>query len=68
MTLVEIAQLSHRGRIEFPAGLESFLSEVERRLVVLPITGTIALQALALPASYPNDPDCVIGATAMIVL
>jgi len=67
VTLVEIAQLSHRGRIEFPAGLESFLSEVERRFVVLPVTGTIAWQAFALPASYPNDPvDRVIGATAMI--
>ena len=30
ITLMEIAQLSHRKRIEFPAGLESFLVEVER--------------------------------------
>ncbi len=46
---------------------EVFLSEVERRFVVLPITANIALQASQLPASYPKDPaDRVIGATALI--
>jgi PIN domain nuclease of toxin-antitoxin system len=67
ITLMEIAQLSHRRRIEFPGGLESFLSEVERRFTVLPINGNIALQAFELPARYPNDPaDRIIGATALI--
>jgi PIN domain nuclease of toxin-antitoxin system len=66
-TLMEIAQLSHRKRIEFPAGLESFLVEVERRFVVLPITGKIAMQAFELPASFPKDPvDRVMAATALI--
>jgi len=46
---------------------ESFLSEVEHRFVVLPITANIALQASALPANYPRDPaDRIIGATALI--
>ncbi len=43
------------------------MSEVERRFIVLPITGDIALQAFDLPASYPKDPaDRIIGATALI--
>jgi PIN domain nuclease of toxin-antitoxin system len=47
--------------------LGTFLSDVERRFVILPITANIALQAFALPASYPKDPvDRIIGATALI--
>jgi PIN domain nuclease of toxin-antitoxin system len=46
---------------------ETVLAEVERRFIVLPITAKIALQAYALPPSYPKDPaDRVIGATAVI--
>jgi PIN domain nuclease of toxin-antitoxin system len=67
MTLLEVAQLAHRGRISIPTGVESFLSEVERRFAVLAITARIAAQAFSLPASYPSDPaDRVIGATAMV--
>ena len=67
VTLMEIAQLSHRKRIEFPAGLESFLKEVERRFTVLPITGNIAMQAFELPAKFPKDPvDRLIAATSLI--
>lgn len=67
VTLMEIAQLSHRRQIAFPAGLESFLAEVERRFIVLPITSNTAMQAFELPANYPKDPvDRVIGATALI--
>jgi PIN domain nuclease of toxin-antitoxin system len=67
VTLMEIAQLSRHKRIEFPGGLESFLAEVERRFVVLPITGNIAMQAFELPPSFPKDPvDRVIAATALI--
>jgi len=67
MTLMEIAQLWRRRRIEFPVGLESFLEEVERRFRVFPITKNIAMQAFELPEAYPNDPvDRIIGATALI--
>jgi PIN domain nuclease of toxin-antitoxin system len=67
VTLMEVAQLSHRRRVEFPAGLEAFLTEVESRFVVLPITGNIATQAFLLPPRYPKDPaDRVIGATALV--
>lgn len=67
VSLMEIAQLSHRRRIEFPVGLESFLSEVAHRFKVFPVTVNIAMQAFDLPANYPNDPvDRVLGATALV--
>ena len=67
ITLLEVAQLAHRGRVAFPGGLEGFLSEVEQRFVVFPVTARISVQAFSLPASYPNDPgDRAIGATAIV--
>jgi len=67
ITLMEVAQLSHRRRIEFPVGLEAFLIEVANRFKVFPITINIAMQAFELPAKYPKDPvDRVIAATALI--
>lgn len=67
VTLIEIAQLSHRGRIQFPVGIESFLSEIEQRFKVFPISVHIAMQAFELPERYPKDPaDRIIGATALI--
>jgi PIN domain nuclease of toxin-antitoxin system len=67
VTLMEIAQLSYRRRIEVLGDLESFLSEVARRFRIFPITVNVAMQAFELPASYPNDPvDRIIGATALI--
>lgn len=67
ITLVEIARLGNYGRVNLTPDLETFLSDIERRFVVLPITANIALQAFELPASYPNDPvDRIIGATALV--
>ena len=67
MSLVEIAMLSSYGRVRLSPDLETFLEEIEQRLTVLPITGSIARQAFELPAGYPKDPmDRVIGATALI--
>ena len=67
ISLVEIARLSSWGQIFLKPDAETVLAEVERRFIVLPITAKIALQAYALPPSYPKDPaDRVIGATAVI--
>jgi PIN domain nuclease of toxin-antitoxin system len=67
ITLVEIARLAGHQRINLNPDVETFLSEVERRLIVLPITRNIALQASDLPLGYPKDPvDRIIGATALI--
>jgi PIN domain nuclease of toxin-antitoxin system len=67
IALIEIARLSSRGQIDLKPDAETVLAEIERRFVVLPITANIALQAYALPMSYPKDPaDRIIGATALV--
>ena len=67
VTLLELATLHHKRRIHLDISLESFLSEVEARLVVLPMTGRVCVGAVGLPATYPKDPaDRVIAATALV--
>jgi len=67
ITLLEIAQIENKHRIKLNASLETFLSEVEARFVVLPMTGRVCVQAMGLPAGYPKDPaDRIIGATALV--
>ena len=67
ITLLEIATIDNKGRIKLSASLEAFLTEIEARFIVLPITGRICVSALALPAAYPRDlADRVIGATALV--
>jgi PIN domain nuclease of toxin-antitoxin system len=67
ISLVEIARLSSWGQIFLKPDAQTVLAEIERRFIVLPITAKIALQAYALPPSYPKDPaDRVIGATALM--
>lgn len=67
ITLLEIAMLVSKGRIRLNATLESFLSELETRFVVLPMTSRGCARMLQLPAGYPNDPaDRLIGATALV--
>jgi PIN domain nuclease of toxin-antitoxin system len=67
ITLVEIVRLSGHGRVYLTPNVETFISEVERHFIVLPITGNIALQAFELPVDYPKDPvDRIIGATALV--
>ena len=67
ITLVEIALLASRKRIDLSPDAETVLAEVESHFIVLPITRNVALQAFELPEMYPNDPvDRIIGATALI--
>jgi PIN domain nuclease of toxin-antitoxin system len=67
ISLLEIALIERKGRIRLNASLETFLAEVERRFVVLPITGRVCVRAVTLPAAYPRDPaDRVIAATALV--
>ena len=67
MTLLELARLSSTGQVRFNTTLEAFLSEVERRFVILPMNSRICVQAFSLPAAYPKDPaDRIIGATALV--
>ncbi|MGA8618825.1 MAG: type II toxin-antitoxin system VapC family toxin [Candidatus Sulfotelmatobacter sp.] len=67
ISLFELARIFNRERTRFAISIESALAEVERRFVVLPISGRISLRALSLPAAYPKDPaDRIIGATALV--
>ncbi|MGA7303059.1 MAG: type II toxin-antitoxin system VapC family toxin [Candidatus Sulfotelmatobacter sp.] len=67
VTLLELAMLCSKGRIQLKVSLESFMSNVEARFRVLPITGRICVQAFDLPTNYPKDPvDRIIGATGMV--
>jgi PIN domain nuclease of toxin-antitoxin system len=66
-TLYELSTLYRKKQFTLAISPEIFLSEVERRFVVLPITSRICLGALSLPAGYPKDPaDRIIGATAIV--
>jgi len=42
ITLVEIARLGGYGRVNLTPDLEAFLSDVEQRFIVLPITANIS--------------------------
>ena len=67
ITLIETARLASHRRVNLAPDLETFLLDVEKRFIVLPITANIALQAFEFPAGYPKDPvDRIIGATALI--
>src|ERR1700733_14428470 len=67
ITLLELAMLARKGRVQLEISLEAFLREVEERFLVLPISGRVCVRSLALAEAYPKDPaDRVIGATALV--
>ncbi len=67
ISLLEITNLERKRRITLRGTLETFLTEIESRFVVLPLTARICVRAASLPAAYPNDPaDRVIGATTLV--
>lgn len=67
ITLIEIARLWSYGHVQLTPDPETFLSDVEARFTILPITANIARQAFELPKTFPKDPvDRVIAATALI--
>jgi PIN domain nuclease of toxin-antitoxin system len=66
ITLCEITWLAAKKRIEITTGLEAFLTRLELLFSVLPLTSSVCLQTLKLPAGYPTDPaDRLIVATAL---
>ena len=67
MTLLELARIITRGRVQVSTTLDSFLRTVEASFRVLPITSAIAQRTMFLSTGYPKDPvDRVVGATALI--
>ena len=67
MSLLELVMLSEKNRIALTVTLENFLSEMETRFVVMPITARACVRALSFPATFPKDPaDRIIAATALV--
>jgi PIN domain nuclease of toxin-antitoxin system len=67
ITLLELTSLFRKKRIHIEISIESFLTEVETRFVVLPIGGQACARTLKLPATFPKDPaDRIIVATALV--
>ncbi len=67
ITLWEIALLAQRGRVRLSGTLESFVQEMASRVVVKPITSSIATTSVQFPTDYPQDPaDRLIGATSVV--
>jgi PIN domain nuclease of toxin-antitoxin system len=67
ITLLELATLVSKGRIQLAITLETFLQEVEVRFVIFPMSGRVCVRAFGLPSTYPSDPaDRIIGATALV--
>jgi PIN domain nuclease of toxin-antitoxin system len=67
ISLFEIAIAEKKGRVRLNASLETFLSDIESRFVVLPLTANICARAMAFPVTFPHDPaDRIISATAIL--
>ena len=67
ITLFEIANLSRKGRIGINKSLESFLSQIESRFVVLPMNSEVCARAVTFGPDFPRDQaDRVIAATALV--
>ncbi len=66
ITLWELAWLAENGRVQVSVGVESFIRETVSRVILRPLTPTIAAVAVRMPSTYPRDPaDRIIGATAI---
>lgn len=66
VTLLELTSSVAKGRIRLGISLESFLEDLEKRFVILSITGSACARIQQLPISYPKDPaDRIIAATAL---
>lgn len=67
ISLLEISIADRKRRVRLNASLETFLSEIENRFSVLPVTSNICARAMAFPESFPHDPaDRIISATAIL--
>jgi PIN domain nuclease of toxin-antitoxin system len=67
ITLFERAWQSNSGRVQVAGRIDDFVKECAAAFTVLAINAEVALQAVRLPNSYPNDPqDRLIGATALV--
>jgi PIN domain nuclease of toxin-antitoxin system len=66
-SLWELAMLFRGGKVVVTTSVQAFLEEVEDLFEVLPVTSSIAVQAVNLSARFPRDPaDRIIAATAIV--
>lgn len=64
-SLVEIAGLLRRGRIQSLGSIETSLSRLINDITVLPLDLEVAALTAYFPSDFPNDPmDRIIAATA----
>lgn len=65
ITLVELAGLLYRGKVQLPGSFESNIGQLIRNVIVKPITLDIAIYTVLFPPDFPSDPaDRIIAATA----
>src|SRR6266568_7658928 len=65
ITLLELAWLAEKGRVETTLSVESFVRLCASKMTVLPITPEIAARAVSFPDAYTKE-DRLIGATALV--
>jgi PIN domain nuclease of toxin-antitoxin system len=67
ISLWELAWLAENGRVQVTVSVESFVQEMVSRVILQPMSPSIAALAVRLPAKFPRDPaDRIIAATAMV--
>src|SRR5579871_4944938 len=65
ISLVELAGLLYRGRVQLPGSFESAIQGMVRDVAVKPITLDVAIMTAYFPQDFPSDPmDRIIAATA----
>jgi PIN domain nuclease of toxin-antitoxin system len=67
ISLYEIANAVRRGRLHIRSTIHDFITAIESRVVLIPMTPEIAICAAGLPDPFHGDPmDRIIAATAMV--
>jgi len=65
ITLVELAGLLYRGRVDLRGSFEASMQEMLEGVIIKPVTLEVALLTVHFPRDFPNDPmDRIIAATA----
>ena len=67
MTLLELATLCRKNRLQLAISIESFLQAIETRFAVRPMNAKICARSIDLVDIFPKDPaDRIIAATALV--
>jgi PIN domain nuclease of toxin-antitoxin system len=67
MTLLELATLCRKNRLQLSISVESFLQAIETRFAGRPMNAKICARSIDLVDIFPKDPaDRIIAATALV--